>query len=482
MDIDISYLEINPAFRSDELYFIRLAGGYVRSIFWDVFLSNNKNRPRELYKLISDEFSGDSYSHLRAQIVPDPNNHGKRNGQLDCIGGAFKTLLEKMPADMVVAFEEVLRINYGIFLRFKDDKGNAETLTFVKAVECLSKRRNYLEHYEQNNGKKRNSYNKRRDSKEFVFKDETFLEALGLFVLPELLHKFAGRVASYEVKQGGCTENSKMIREKGALIIKERKQNTRQLFSVERSRQAHKNKTKRKYLADPNIPWRIAYKSLNHSRTDYREHEFKVRYYFIGKPNIEKIRGYVFSDKNKGEIHFKRDIEALYILTCDINLILHRALEELKERDRVVAVDEDNMVLLKNLRNHVAHGGFFWDVKNDQMELFSVGEIFEGILSACLLKLGKEKANNIFVQLERELRKEKFSIADVNGTPPMHLHIKKWGVKNRLKYLETDDEDVSVYMRRSYRKMVGKWITALLKAKHAMVLEKKREKCQIHSA
>ncbi|MBE2191694.1 MAG: hypothetical protein IAE63_05895 [Alphaproteobacteria bacterium] len=479
MDIDISYLEMNSGFRSDELYFIRLAGGYIRSIFWDVFLSNNKNRPKKLYQLISDEFSADTYSFLREQIVPDPNNNGRRKGQLDCISGKFKTLLEKMPDEMVEAFENVLKLNYGVFIRFKDDKGNQRVLTFIKLVECLYRRRNYLEHFEDDRGKKRKNYNKRRDDQEFVYEDETFIESLGLLLLPELLHKFSGRVASYESKQGSCTDNANWIRQKGALIIKERRQNTYRLFSVERSRQSHKNKTKRKHLVDPNIAWRVAYRKLTHKETDYKEHEFKVRYYFIGKTYIDKIRSYIFSQKESEPVHFKRDIEAFYILTCEVNLVLHRCLEEMKVGGKVVGGHHDETVFLRDLRNKIAHGGFFWDVSKENLEILSVSDIFEGMLSACRNILGKERANNLFVQLERLLRKENFSIVDISSVPPKYLHIQNWSIKNRQKYIETSDETVGVDMHRSYRRVVGKWMTSLLNAKHVVGLDKKQKKCQI---
>jgi hypothetical protein len=50
--LDLSDLEQIPHFRSDQLYFIRMAGGYIRSIFWDVFLSSNKNRRKILYEVV----------------------------------------------------------------------------------------------------------------------------------------------------------------------------------------------------------------------------------------------------------------------------------------------------------------------------------------------------------------------------------------------------------------------------------------------
>lgn len=471
---------MTPHFRSDELYFIRLAGGYIRSIFWDVFRSNNKNRPKKLYALIAKNFTGDNYTHLRESIVPDPNNYGWRKGQLDCISGTFKKLLEEMPNDMVEAFETTLRQNYGIFIRFKDDKGNPKTLTFVRAIETLYRRRNYLEHYNE----KKIKYNERRDKCDVSYTDEEFIRALGLFLLPEILHHFTGRIASYEAKQGNATENATFIRSIATEIVKERRQNTYRLFSDERGRSNTKDKNKRKFLVDDMISWRIAYRQLTHQKTDYREHEFKLRFYFIGKDNIEKIRKILCRSNENMQVHFKRDIEAFYILTVDINLRIHRMLEDMKVDDKVKGTTADETQFLTDVRNTIAHNGFFWDVKSKDFphDVYDVFNIFCGLLTACIHTLGRERANDMYVQIERVLRKENFAIADVAALPPQCLHIARWTESNRSDYLECKNDTIVVDMRRAYRREVGKWMRALNRAKSEVGLEKGAKKCQIVSA
>lgn len=477
--LDLSYLEQTPHFRSDELYFIRMAGGYIRSIFWDVFLSSNKNRRRILYEVVDSlkvpKEDAEGHRIFCNSIKPNPETK-RREGALDCLSGKFAQVLKALPEEVVEVFEDILKQNHGIFLRFKDDKGNPKTLTFVRAIEILYKRRNFLEHF--SDIKEQKKYNKRRDDKESGYTDAELVESLGMFLLPETLHHFAGRVASYEAKQNKVTDNAKIIREQAIRIVKDRRQNTKNIFAVERTRQNIKDKSQRKKMVDDSLPWRVAYREMSPSRTDYKENEFRIRYQVIGKHHIEKIRQKLTRGRVESNLHFKRDIEGFYLLTFDINLVIHRFFEELKESGA------DLTERPKRIRDQIAHGGFFWDAQGhgSPQEVYDVGEVFAEILSAAQKAKGYERANDLFTQIEKQLRRENFSVVDIDGIPPQTLHITKWAKKDRKKYLENPPDEVQLDRRRLYRAEIARWMKALNKAREQIFLEKRRKKCEILAA
>lgn len=489
--LDLSYLEQIPHFRSDELYFIRMAGGYIRSIFWDVFLSSNKNRRKILYEVVDSLQvpTKDAEGHRIFCNSIKPNLETKRReGVLDCLSGKFAWVLKNLPEAVVEVFEGapeqkgipkqngILQQNHGIFLKFKDDKKTPNDLTFVRAIEILYKRRNFLEHFSDT--KERKKYNKRRDDKESGYTDAEFLEALGIFLLPETLHHFAGRVASYEAKQNKATDNAKIIREQAIRIVKERRQNTKEMFTVERTRKNIKDKSQRKKMVDDSLPWRVAYDKMSSSETDYKKNEFRIRYQVIGKNHIEKIRQKLTRGRVESNLHFKRDIEGFYLLTFDINLVIHRFFEELKESGTDITGS------LRDIRNRIAHGGFFWDVQghDSPQEVYDVGEVFTEILSAAQKAKGYERANDLFTQIEKQLRRENFSVVDIEGLPPQTLHITKWAKKDRKKYLENPSDEIQLDRRKLYRAEIARWMRALNKAKQQIFLEKRRKKCEIFVA
>lgn len=480
--LDFSDLEQIPHFRSDELYFIRMAGGYIRSIFWDVFLSSNKNRRKILYEVVDSlkvpKEDAEGHRIFCNSLKPSLETK-RREGVLDCLSGKFAQVLKALPEEVVAIFEDILKQNHGIFLRLKDDKGNPKTLTFVRAIEILYKRRNFLEHFSDK--KEQDKYNKRRSNKESGYTDAELVEALGMFLLPETLHHFAGRVASYEAKQNKATDNAKIIREQAIRIVKERRQNTKNIFAVERTRKNIKDKSQRKKMVDAFLPWRVAYREMSPSKTDYKENEFRVRYQVIGKNHIEKIRQKLTRGQVGSNLHFKRDIERLYLLTFDINLVIHRFFEELKESGAGLDALTDKA---KCIRNQIAHGGFFWDVQvhDSPQEVYDVGEVFTEILSAAQKAKGYERVNDLFTQIEKQLRQENFSVVDIQGVPPQTLHITKWAKQDRKKYLENPSDEIKLDRRRLYRAEIARWMKALNKAKQQIFLEKRRKKCEILTA
>jgi hypothetical protein len=486
-DLNLSCLEEGTTFRSDELYFIRLAGGYIRSIFWHVFSGHNKKNREDLYETVTalkvPSENAEGHRMFCASIIPDDTNH-LRSGETDCLSGTFKAVLQKLPEKFDEIFEDKLKQDFGIFLRFRDDKGNKNTLTFLKAIEVLQKRRNYLEHYltlEKGKFKTREKYNKQRvEGEDPVYSDLWFVESLGLFLLPQILHSFAGRVASGEVKRQGTPTMAAAIHEQVRVIIKERKQNTRNSFAEENTRKKIKDKSARKKKLDPALPWRIAYRQMSLAPTDYREHEFKLRYYFIGKDRIEVLRNIFRKDTDTRPVHFRRDIEPFYSLTVNVGLLIHRLFEEIKEWDESLLKDDEDLRLI---RDTIAHGDFFWDAKQKtekNSEPLGLRTVFETIGRAAWKTRGIGRTEELFGQIENLLRHENFSVVDISGQPPKYLHITKWTRKHRKEYLETEQDGVLLDKRKDLRKEVARWMRALIAARkmirQEVYLEKQAKK------
>jgi hypothetical protein len=486
-DLNLAYLEEGAAFRSDELYFIRLAGGYIRSIFWHVFSGHNKKNRQDLYKAVTDlkvpSENAEGHRIFCASIIPDAKH--LRNGDTDCLSGQFKAVLKNLPENFDQIFEDKLKQDFGIFLRFRDDKGNKNTLTFIKTIEVLQHRRNYLEHYskldEKGKFKTRETYNKRQKDGDPIYSDLWFIESLGLFLLPQILHSFAGRVASSEVKRQRTSIMAAAIHEQVKVIVKERKQNTRNAFAEERSRKSIKDKSARKKKLDPDLPWRVAHRQMSLApTTDYREHEFKLRYYFIGENRIGVLRKIFRKDGDTRPVHFRRDIEPFYSLTVNVGLLIHRLFEEIKEKDESLLKDDEKLRLI---RDTIAHGNFFWDAKQKtetDTEPLGIRKIFETIGRTAWKTRGSGRAEELFGQIENLLRHENFSVVDISGQPPKYLHITKWGPKYRKEYLETKQEGVLLDKRKDFRKEVARWMRGLIAARKVIrkevYLEKRAKK------
>lgn len=491
MPINFAELEKNELFRSDMLYFIRMANPYIKTIFWDVFSVHNKKRRQSLYQITKDNLAKEDRNgncnqnekYLLDSIIPDPDNNGRRSPlPMDCISGIFVNKILNVIAakdELVKTFNKKLRENFSIF--GKDGKDSFTI--FREAITTLYKRRNLLEHYNDPSDKKKpnsksNSQkyndNERHDAKsekyEFLHTDEKLIEALGLFLLPEITHHLVGRIASYEKAMKIDREKlqSHFIREMFRKHTVDRKESTKLLFSNERTRKNIKDKRKRKSMVDESSlrkkPWYIAYeneyKKTPNNKTIYRIHEFKLRYYFIGENNIAKIKKLL--DGGDNSLSFKHDIETFYILTTKINLFIQRylfiALNNYNELP-----DKDLSTTLKDIRNRIAHNGFFWDVKKQNKETYSVKEIFTSLIKFCYYHGGKSCVNDFYTQIASLLKKQKFSIVHIkDDNQHKYLHIREWTRENRNKYLR--NQDVIVDRRKNFYTQIAKWKMGLDKA------------------
>jgi hypothetical protein len=493
LKINLSAIEdAYPEFRVMELYFIRLCNSYIQTIFWSVFTEKSSAR-KKLYAVVTENLKpklnkktkqiDDHGKFLRESIVPDPET-GKLKypkEKMDCISGQFTSnLLNKFDDVIIARFEEKLRRDYAIFDRFKDDKGNENTMTFVRAIEILYKRRNYLEHY--NDDKKRNP----------TYSHDQLIQAMGLFLLPQMMHEFASQVYRFEHKLHPHIQKqylqSHMVMQIASECVKRRRKSTHNSFANENTRANIKNKKERKALISDTLPWRQAYLGLRskdhpYSKTDYRQHEFKLRYHFIGEANYRKIKAMLQKDAPDTPIHFKRDIESVYMLTARVHLIIQSYIGKIIGDMTDAQLDDFYAAhpKLAMIRNHIAHNGLFWDIheyRDGQTLSLNVQDVFTEIIAHIEnhLELGKSASNRFYTQMRQIFKDQDYTIIDTND-PIKTEHIRRWNNGNRS-LLTKQDDNITIDRRKVFKKTIASWHRDLIIA-HKGGLKKPQDQSKI---
>ncbi len=471
--IDFKILEENAEFRADFLFFLRLVNTYIESVFWHVFEKTSSSGQRKKRKQLKDIVGSilDDGAFIEASLMDDiflENN--KRT--LDVFSSDFKKILEKFPESLKQAFIDKMKIEHAIFISFPE---------LLETLEQLRTRRNHLEHYPQN---------KRGD-------DEKISLALGRFLIPELLHVFSGRIAHYAKKEKDRSKREAIFKMKHELdsmfneYNKFRRYETNKLFQFTRSKKdGNLHKSKRKSLVDPSLSWRIARLQTSGHESDYREHQFKLRYYFIGPRNLKTIQNMLADpDQQRLEskdrviyrsdgkrLSFKRDIEPLYTLAMKIGLILHRNLmlcenyEEnalnssysRNERQKTKKAEykkkyDSALSDIKAVRDYIAHNNLFWDIYCPQLKRhLSPREVFQTVFDGLASRPFTNKLellSNLHQQLEAEMKRENYAILEVEGDNTIHK-IKKWTKEKRD---ECKNEKYVIDQRRGLKKLVAGW-------------------------
>lgn len=483
MSIDLSQLEAcSSSFRSDELFFIRLTSPYIATIFRAAFGRSNRTRLKYIRDILSDKaFDKGDGLYLRQALAPRyyVNNSPR---PIDATNGPFRRLIEKITEfEIIKHFESTLRLQFGIYERFCSRENILSNLiSFEDAIICLVRRRNFLEHFEkppEKAGKKseRDKYNEKRRAREKAHSDDELISALGLFLLPDIFHLFLGRIASHEAKIGQKTQNTFLLREKIKSITKTRREFTKRRFEQELTRANIKDKSYRKKLVLGREKWRDAYGWLQDDKTDYRQNEFRLRYFFIGEHNINEIVKFLQSHGAAKKLHFKSEIEAFYILSVNINLIIHRFLQNVPkdEKDHIELPDPEMTKAVTLIRNTIAHNGLFWRVQDGEV-IMSVAYVFETLLAVAKIGLIKkphdssEPFNDLFSSIERLLRAQNYSTVYLEDPQPTFKYIHRWKEAVRKTYGENRSEKVRLDKRKTLRKVSGKWLRYLQKAKLAI--------------
>ncbi|MBW7837953.1 MAG: hypothetical protein H3C28_15105 [Sphingomonadales bacterium] len=455
--LDLFVLEENPDFRSDFLFFIRLAGTYAQTIFWQAFPRSAMARRKKMYEIAKKTISEDK-KPFREAILEPKKRYTKTT---DIFHKGFIQLLRELEKDPDIkkTFSDGLKQEHGIFWNFNE---------LIEALEVLREKRHYLEHYEERRRKKE-IFDKRKN----VF----VMEALGILLLPELCNML--EMSAEAVKGKAAREVRKDIHTLFAWCKQERTNSIQRMFSIERKRSSL-DKRRRKALA-PDAQntqvWLKSYRALCTSPTDYKQFQFKRRYDFIGPQNLRilfkelgaplqhKSRSLVYESGVKPTLSFRYDVEPFYLLAVRIGATIHRFLDFAPKDRKGKLVDRS----LIDIRNTLAHNGLFWDIHSNGNLTMKPEEVFNKILAF----LSKGRRTEFCDRIEALLRRENHPIihSTVDGHPKTE---KIWRCNEewRVSAKKTSDTAIKISHRRAVRKIAAKWMRALQQAGQANGLHK----------
>jgi hypothetical protein len=447
--LDLSLLETEQDFRSDQLYFIRLVGTYIQSIFWDVLNSDTKSgkkRRKKVFEFIEQQHFSKK-DNLKQQLL---DSKERAKGTVDFFKGGFVEILKKLEnfplndqESFSQFFEKKLKEHHAIFLKYQE---------FIAAIEQLLQKRHYLEHYEERI-KKNTPKN---------FSDAKVMEILGMFLLPELLGIFLGRVESCNKKMHSLPATVEAKKELIAIFEqakKEKKLSVKVYYDDIKTRE-QMQKTKRKFLVSTTQKWLVVYSNYKLQSTDYNKHNFKTRYYFIGEQNRIHIEKKL--QKPSRPLSFKHDVEYFYFLTAKINLVLHRFIERLpcNKDGKIILSDAVLQQKLQDIRNAIAHNQLFWNI-SDYDEKCVIASVAQALATLPKYKKPREMLNDFFTALERDIEKASFSWvhyrADATTSAPTDIIIQRWSADNRAAFGKNSKGREKLNKRTSLKSHLARW-------------------------
>ncbi len=465
--LDWSLLEEDPAFRIEALYFLRLAGTYAQSVFWDSFrygrTKGGKARRRDIIQKAQRDLP--ESSRFRRML----ENPADRSHQtLDPTERNFTGFLEGLPPPIRQKLAENMRFNHALFSGGTDAKAFS---AYIRNLKVLQSRRDFLEHFEERSKKgERRSYN-----------DETVARALGVFLLPEMLFQFRDMIRSARKRMAGTSHDTALYQTEAAVTsvfedaIMQRKEQNRRLFSDQRSRKTLRHKKRRKALISPRQRWHRAFE--RHSPGgggDYREFQFKTRYYFMGEQNFYAIRR-ALKDRNDAPLNFRHEIEPFYRATMEVTRLLHEALDSLpknrndkisgKGRTKAARLD------LRRIRNEIAHNGLFWRVYASEAgpDFMAVEQVFKRVMQALEQEQGRSARLRLYDRLRSCLRRQNYAVTEEDQGRTRK--IRRWRPGMQEAYGKSPfrkKDQAAVHMRRRVRRNVGRWQRALRRAHQAV--------------
>jgi hypothetical protein len=449
--IDLSELLRRPGFRADMLYFLRMAGAYLETIFTDA-RGNWKVNRLKAYQTIIDARSAKEPTEqkfLAAMRRQDP-------GIEFVFKKEFTYLLAHLEPTHKAHIRRRLLWEHALPWDFNG---------YDNVIETLRTYRHYLEHFDEKIGK---------DEKRPA--DTRVLKYLGLLLLPHLHNHLLGRVIHHERK---LALRKKPYSDAVRSILRDaetdRRETSRNLFGL-KTRQLLP-RSERLDRETYNQRWKERFPLWFAADTwpRYNEHNFKIRYHFMGQARLKALgqalqnsasaNGY-FADA--AQCDFIRELEPLYYATLDINLILHKQLAEREAAGVEIKSAKKVGALIPALRNEIAHGGFFWQVKNKSNNngIYTLPEVFGAVQRLCP---NKESRNDLTTALaavikaygaHRVLDRQGLS-HNPNQNPPPHI-IHRWTADKRAKYASRDRWHID--RRPRLRAVLAQWKRALLAA------------------
>ncbi len=502
----------SPAFRSDLLYFIRLAGNYAAQIFIDMRARAQKKHRAEFQHWLGTEPADASGTHNQHQSRKALLKKLRKNyrsaanpkrpdvddflwqalilddGWFDPFKKGFTDIVRNMPGVMQSRLERALKEDHALPWDLR---------TFEAAIGDLREYRHYLEHYEERSGAGPVGYTR-------------LLEILGLMLIPHLSNHLVGRVHHHGCKLKlkpralrGLLDNMRQIN-RDALAL--RKGESKFINGLKRrideasiramltrkydnppsdqavKRIAREEKKKRKDLEQR----KTALIALHNRYFDedtwprYNHFNFLLRYGFIGKSRIAELEDKLFPDVQNMPVSadFIHDIEPLYLLSSDIALVLHGWLSE--QADKGLDINDGSKAAkqVRNIRNTLAHGDFFWmvpDLQSDDPGRDSSALTLRDIIAAFIaLKkeadgLSGDAINKLITTLEALLKKQKRHFvylaveADAVNAHPPPIRIRRWSASHQSDYNagQRAERQMTLQRRNPLRQLVSGWMREL---------------------
>jgi len=404
-------------FRTDLLFFIRLAATYCKTIFWQAFLPSAKARRQTLLAVFHEYAPKKTIKQIHNIDVLNGNFIFAARKLADApapqLGGQTKPQIE-LAINQI--FSNGLRARHGLPWCFDD---------YIAVLENLREWRNYLEHYAD----------KQQAQKPLPDGWPQLLHNLGLLLLQE----FHGELRNSIERIG--TKAAWEARSDAAAILsaakKQRNEAIAEMFHRWRCREAiyaqqpkNKNGQPRNKIQKSRElnygEWRRYYEGLCYNNSEHlRQNSFRLAYDFIGKSNFRAIcarlgaplqeKRIPFPDKKQRarieqgkkweeglkiqtapEAHFSffHEIKPFYVITVRLQKVLHFYLEnfaeawdkaEITERNKRWLIGKIKDETLREARNKIAHNGLVWRVKS-AAGIIPLTDIFTGIFAILNLR------------------------------------------------------------------------------------------------
>jgi|GEM_PF-2525049 len=520
-------LEASPQLRSDLLFFIRLAGTYCQSIFWQAFPRSAKTRRQRLFDLAQNGIPDSDGklipcgSAFKEAILNPKIRHAQttdilNTGFIKLLQALAQTPAPKGHAKIYEIFSKGLVQRHGLPWNIDE---------FIAAVQRLIEMRHFLEHYKERIAK---------HNTPAPCEQAAFLTALGLLLLPQFCNELEH--AAKRVKQPAAHEAAAQM----ALIFThakaKRAEGIKAMFAEARARKniyapgterrksgGYKNK-KQKSRELQSGKWRKYYYGLKLAPTDLRENSFKRYYDFIGEQNFRQIcarlgaplaignlqqfdpdkprdKNFVIYADTENRLSFKNEILPFYLAIMHIQKIMQFYLDNyaekhpkpspselsaLSRKDRKEAKYKTGKIKdlnLRAIRNQIAHNGLFWLTKNEGTgSLFSEQEIFTQIMQILTRKNPLiadspfPRPAHFYNAVKAVLTAENCPIAQIEKTeaePPSTIKLRRFSGKQnvsnerRQKYQKAQQSG-TIEPRKALRFRLRQLIIAVKKAQNSL--------------
>jgi hypothetical protein len=483
MTLNLDILEHSSHFRADSLFFIHQTTNYIRAVFWDVFRNGTSHRKR-MYDFAREHF-GESQQNSPL-FYGITRKSTQRADNIDPLDQQFIDFIQNLPPDLRAPFQARLEQEHALPYNLQD---------ICNHLDNLRHKRNYLTHYDTQQNKPKQ------------FHDEQVQRFMATMLHPELYNQWIGRIHSHSIKlphpQRQTIHNTMLtLRAIAKEATEKRSTTTQHLYSASRSKKHGKlNKKERKDKVASIEKWRESYLKYYpaHARdTAPKMHYFKTCYHFIGKENIMQLHATILNAAPLAiersmdhpptrDIHFKRDIECLFLLGARINMLLFRHLpldiakrmddikdahqkehlrpltqriekiirqqktcrntpkhEELEiqrqqleaEKTRLKSITPPEILPLQQLqriRDVIAHNGSFWHMHDHEGQEISLYAIFLRVFSF-LKDENLDAVHDAYTGLYTLFTKEKYDrLYPKDGSCALSIH--RWTLANRTTYL-----------------------------------------------